>query len=54
MTDKHFQEINQTIYNLEELGLFKEAEDLHNLFIKEAAKKSKKEKKCSKQSVFVG
>lgn len=44
MTDKHFQEINQTIYNLEELGLFKEAEDLHNLFIKEAAKKSKKKK----------
>ena len=44
MTDKHFQEINQTIYNLEELGLFKEAEELHSLFIKEAAKKSKKKK----------
>lgn len=44
MKNKHLNELSSKIFDLEELGLFKEAEDLHNIFIKEAAKKSKKKK----------
>lgn len=41
MDKKYFETINAVIIELEDAQLFKEAEDLHNLFLKTAGKKKK-------------
>ena len=44
MKKQHLRELHQKISELESLNLDKEAQSLHEIFIKEAAKKSKKKK----------
>ena len=42
MNIEDLEDLNQTINELENLGFLKEAENLHSFFIKESAKKKKK------------
>ena len=44
MNSKNLNEFNFAITRLEDLGLFDEADELHNIFVKQAAKKKSKKK----------